>query len=135
MRIGQGFDEGPLNFRPTFKFDSDCDVYDTSPKQRIPSWTDRILYRGSSSSEQVQVDSRDIGSDSRFERLTPSAKIMLLAYKSVPSLRFSDHRPVIAAFSVPLIGTQIQDGDSSSYKFKVSADQHGAETSQVCAVQ
>jgi hypothetical protein len=30
--------EGPLNFRPTYKYDEGCDVYDTSKKQRTPSW-------------------------------------------------------------------------------------------------
>jgi len=37
--------EGKLNFKPTFKYDDDCDVYDTSKKLRVPSWTDRILYK------------------------------------------------------------------------------------------
>jgi hypothetical protein len=36
--------EGPLTFLPTYKFDHNCDVYDTSKKQRIPAWTDRILF-------------------------------------------------------------------------------------------
>ena len=41
-----GYMEGPLNFKPTYKFDKGSDTYDTGPKQRIPSWTDRILYKG-----------------------------------------------------------------------------------------
>jgi len=38
-------EEGVINFKPTFKYDNDSDVYDTSKKMRVPSWTDRILYK------------------------------------------------------------------------------------------
>ena len=44
-RVFAGFDEAPLCFPPTFKFDRGTDVYDTSAKQRVPSWTDRILFK------------------------------------------------------------------------------------------
>ena len=39
------FEEGAINFKPTFKYDNDSDVYDTSKKMRVPSWTDRILFK------------------------------------------------------------------------------------------
>ncbi len=31
-------EEGPLNFKPTYKFDINTNVWDTSKKQRTPSW-------------------------------------------------------------------------------------------------
>jgi hypothetical protein len=40
------YSEGPLVFRPTYKYDNLSEAYDTSEKQRIPSWTDRVLYKG-----------------------------------------------------------------------------------------
>ena len=67
------FDEGPIHFPPTYKFDNGTDQYDTSEKQRIPAWTDRILYRGQG--------------------------IKLLNYNSA-DLKMSDHRPVYASFIV-----------------------------------
>ncbi|EGO27701.1 hypothetical protein SERLADRAFT_446933 [Serpula lacrymans var. lacrymans S7.9] len=77
--IFEGYEEGPLLFRPTYKYDVGTDNYDTSEKLRIPAWTDRILFRG------------------RFD---------LTAY-SRAELKGSDHRPVFASFrtSVRIIDT------------------------------
>lgn len=43
--VFKGFSEGPVHFQPTYKFDKNSNTYDSSKKQRIPSWTDRIVYR------------------------------------------------------------------------------------------
>jgi len=66
-----GYVEGPILFRPTYRYDVGTDNYDTSEKMRIPAWTDRILYRGN--------------------------KLELSVY-SRAELKGSDHRPVYAAF-------------------------------------
>lgn len=34
-----GYEEGPLLFRPTYKYDLHSTRYDTSEKARIPAWT------------------------------------------------------------------------------------------------
>lgn len=34
-----GYEEGPLLFRPTYRYDLGTDNYDTSEKMRIPAWT------------------------------------------------------------------------------------------------
>jgi len=65
----EDYDEGPLLFRPTYRYDVGTDNYDTSEKMRIPAWTDRILYRGTN--------------------------LYLSAY-SRAELKGSDHRPVFA---------------------------------------
>eukprot|EP00761_Pharyngomonas_kirbyi_P014398 gb/GECH01014428.1/.p1 GENE.gb/GECH01014428.1/~~gb/GECH01014428.1/.p1 ORF type:complete len:425 (+),score=93.33 gb/GECH01014428.1/:1-1275(+) len=80
--IWNGFSEGMLSFRPTYKFEPGTDNYDTSPKQRCPSWTDRILFRSYSNRTNEENDLR------------------LLSYNSIPSVRHSDHRPVYARFEV-----------------------------------
>jgi len=65
-----GYQEGPLLFRPTYRYDLGTDAYDTSEKMRIPAWTDRILYQG-------PLD---------------------LAVYNRAELKSSDHKPVFALF-------------------------------------
>ncbi|KAG9101703.1 inositol polyphosphate 5-phosphatase [Ceratobasidium sp. 370] len=66
-----GYEEAPVLFRPTYRYDLYSDEYDTSEKLRIPAWTDRILFRGTG---------LDVASYFRAE------------------LKQSDHRPVYAIF-------------------------------------
>jgi hypothetical protein len=72
------FKEGPLLFKPTYKYDEDSDVYDSGKKMRVPSWTDRILYKPDQ---------------------------CLLKYYNRREHRFSDHRPVLAIFECEVKNT------------------------------
>ncbi|CDW75781.1 inositol polyphosphate phosphatase [Stylonychia lemnae] len=76
--ILMGYSEGELNFNPTYKYDDDCDVYDTSKKQRIPAWCDRVLYQKPHNAHSY---------------------IQLMHYGRKESY-FSDHRPVFALFKI-----------------------------------
>ncbi|TRY87322.1 hypothetical protein DNTS_034018 [Danionella cerebrum] len=77
--IFKGFQEASIHFPPTYKFDIGCDVYDTTTKQRTPSYTDRILFRNRQAED-----------------------IRVLKYTSCSSIKTSDHRPVIGMFQVKL---------------------------------
>jgi len=61
----EDYEEGPLFFHPTYRYDVGTDNYDTSEKSRIPAWTDRILYRGSSLDLSVYSRAELKGSDHR----------------------------------------------------------------------
>ncbi|KAH9326033.1 hypothetical protein KI387_006211 [Taxus chinensis] len=78
--IFHGFCEGPLSFRPTYKYDIGTDNYDTSAKERVPSWTDRILYK---------VKNNNIKAD-------------VQEYDCIDSIKTSDHRPVKALLTIHL---------------------------------
>lgn len=45
-----GFEEGPINWAPTYKYDAGVDQYDSSELKRIPAWTDRIVWRAQEAS-------------------------------------------------------------------------------------
>lgn len=70
------FNEMEIAFPPTYKFDNHTSNYDTSEKQRVPAWTDRILSALRNSALKQE------------------------AYDCVDSVTFSDHRPVYAFFLV-----------------------------------
>lgn len=85
-RAFKGFEESTVTFKPTYRFDIDTNIYDSSSKQRVPSWTDRILYK------------------SRIRailgiRIKIPSKVVCNEYDSL-DIRISDHRPVYGRFSI-----------------------------------
>ncbi|VVC45340.1 Endonuclease/exonuclease/phosphatase,Inositol polyphosphate-related phosphatase [Cinara cedri] len=81
--VFKGFQEGPLTFAPTYKYDPGTEMFDTSAKQRTPSYTDRILFKCGK-----QILPSPTGSSSI------TSNIECLTYCSVPSVCTSDHKPV-----------------------------------------
>ncbi|EDL08315.1 phosphatidylinositol polyphosphate 5-phosphatase type IV isoform X1 [Mus musculus] len=75
--IFRGFEEAEIHFLPSYKFDIGKDTYDSTSKQRTPSYTDRVLYK-----------SRHKGD------------ICPMKYSSCPGIKTSDHRPVYGLFQV-----------------------------------
>ena len=78
------FSEGQIQFAPTFKFNKGTNVYDTSYKQRIPAWTDRILFKQKFFNDETK---KGFG-------------VKVLQYDSVDDAMHSDHRPVFGVFQV-----------------------------------
>jgi hypothetical protein len=66
------FDEMPISFAPTYKYDVGTDNYDSSEKKRSPAWCDRLLYRGRGRIQQLDYRRHEV--------------------------RVSDHRPVTGQF-------------------------------------
>ncbi|KAF6204707.1 hypothetical protein GE061_018868 [Apolygus lucorum] len=84
--VFQNFNEGDINFAPTYKYDLFSDDYDTSEKCRAPAWTDRVLWHRQLHTE----DAPDEWSEGD-----------LLFYGRC-ELKQSDHRPVLAVLKIPV---------------------------------
>lgn len=69
-----GFQEGKIKFGPTYKFEVGSSQFD-GVKLRVPSYTDRILYRSKR-----------------------KGHIKCLLYDSIPLMQTSDHRPVYGLY-------------------------------------
>ncbi|KNG52565.1 phosphatase family protein [Stemphylium lycopersici] len=55
-----GWEEGPIRFLPSYKYDiGKVGVFDSSEKRRCPSWCDRIIYRTRASRLQYEAKVRD----------------------------------------------------------------------------
>lgn len=70
------FKEAPILFDPTYKYDRESDLYDSSEKKRIPAWCDRVLYRAPSTLTNLYYRRHEV--------------------------RASDHRPISAGFTIPI---------------------------------
>ncbi|CAH8585562.1 unnamed protein product [Schistosoma mattheei] len=75
-KIFQGFREHKITFPPTYKFDINCQTYDSSEKYRIPAYCDRIIWFG--------------------RGCTP------IVYRSHPNYICSDHKPISGYFLVEI---------------------------------
>lgn len=78
------YQEPPINFLPSYKFDTGTDQYDTSGKKRVPSWCDRIL----------------IWTNKKIKSHQPM-------FYSTKNILESDHKPVVAYYKVNF--EEIQD--------------------------
>ncbi|XP_065831349.1 phosphatidylinositol 4,5-bisphosphate 5-phosphatase A-like [Oscarella lobularis] len=73
------FLEGPITFPPTYRYDVGTQDFDSSPKARVPSWCDRILWRSRHKLEiGLQQDT----------------------YTSYQQYCNSDHKPIAARFTI-----------------------------------
>lgn len=83
INVGKDYLEGKITFMPTYKFLKDENDYNF---ERIPGWTDRILYKA-----------REIND------------ISLLEYNVNASIKISDHRPVYAVFKIKISDKEKDD--------------------------
>ncbi|KAM6933761.1 inositol polyphosphate 5-phosphatase K-like [Xenentodon cancila] len=104
----QEFEEGPLDFQPTFKFDLNSDTYDSSKKKRKPAWTDRILWRiRPKAPPPEKQEENKIGLDEKKVKQVEEdeeypLKVRQNLYTSNMEYGISDHKPVICIFTLEL---------------------------------
>lgn len=118
--VFRGFEESKIMFKPTYKYDKASDVYDSSKKQRVPAWTDRIVFKAGDvgadggenreggddlESKNALRSQREIANRAKRAPLGLGSKqgikeIRADAYLSIDDIRTSDHRPVAGHFDV-----------------------------------
>ena len=79
-----GFKEGEINFKPTFKYWNNTDNFqylDTHKIDQAPAWTDRILYKKNDTCTNIL----DVRQDK---------------YDSMHEIKMSDHKPVYSYFTL-----------------------------------
>ncbi|CAI6364352.1 unnamed protein product [Macrosiphum euphorbiae] len=133
--VFRGFQEGPLTFAPTYKYDPGTEMFDTTAKQRTPSYTDRILFKCG----KQQVLPSPTGST------CTSSSIECLTYCSVPTVCTSDHKPVWGLYkcsirpgidTMPLAAGQFnRDVYLEAIKRRAASMDKRVGTSAVCNVQ
>jgi hypothetical protein len=79
----RAFEELPITFAPTYKYDVGTDRYDTSEKRRSPAWCDRLLFRGRGRVQQLDYRRHEV--------------------------YVSDHRPVTGNFRLWVKKIRLQD--------------------------
>ncbi|QRV87833.1 endonuclease/exonuclease/phosphatase family protein [Ceratobasidium sp. AG-Ba] len=104
----RSFNEAPITFVPTYKYDRKSNEFDSSEKRRIPAWCDRILYR--SRGDHVHCD-------------------MYRRYEA----NISDHRPVAGAFTVQV--KSVRREAWSTTKGQVQEEWQQVQYQLLCAAQ
>ncbi|PBC26406.1 inositol polyphosphate 5-phosphatase E isoform X2 [Apis cerana] len=136
----RGFEEAPITFPPTYKYDPGTQNFDSSSKQRTPAYTDRILFKGKGHTRgyirRVSHESSSSYKDGIIE---------CLVYDSVPSICTSDHKPVWGVFkttirpgidTIPLGGGLFnREIYLEGIKRRAAAMDESHGTSKVCLIQ
>ncbi|XP_029671904.1 inositol polyphosphate 5-phosphatase E isoform X2 [Formica exsecta] len=138
--ILRGFEEAPITFPPTYKYDPGTQNFDSSSKQRTPAYTDRILFKGKGHTRgyirRVSHESASSHKDGAIE---------CLVYDSVPSICTSDHKPVWGVFkttlrpgidTIPLgAGLFNREVYLEGIRRRAAAMDDSLGTSKVCSIQ
>ncbi|CAG8813971.1 37436_t:CDS:1 [Gigaspora margarita] len=112
-RVLHGFEEGDLNFLPTYKYYIGS-INEFDVRRRTPGWCDRIFYYWRKGDDEQISDLNVAGT---AEQTSP---ILPINYMSHPSYTLSDHKPVSALFAItPQHERLVAKSGTSNSPFKI----------------
>ncbi|RIB17121.1 Endonuclease/exonuclease/phosphatase [Gigaspora rosea] len=112
-RVLHGFEEGDLNFLPTYKYYVGS-INEFDVRYRTPGWCDRIFYYWRKGDDEQISDLNVAGTAEQ------SSPILPINYMSHPSYTLSDHKPVSALFAItPQHERLVVKSGTSNSPFKI----------------
>jgi hypothetical protein len=87
------FNEAPITFPPTYKYNKGSQLLNSSGNYRTPSYTDRILYKSNMNFENA---------DNEKKIKLQNGGIKCIIYDSTRSICSSDHKPVYGIYAVKI---------------------------------
>eukprot|EP00116_Pleurobrachia_bachei_P005508 sb/3465770/ len=109
-KVFQGFNEGPLDFAPTYKYDLNSDYYDTSDKFRSPAWCDRVLWR---CKERTRF----------MDTLSPGT-LLYYGYTDIKSSDHSNHSKTTIISGPDVSGSKLRSKHANWRKRDIAGDIH-----------
>lgn len=102
-----GFQENEPRFLPTYKFViGSKDAYDS--EQRIPAWTDRILFKTKS------AEAIDFKAENQITNFNP--KLEQMFYDALTETDLSDHKPIVSMFRLSTYDPKVYNPSQVPYE-------------------
>ncbi|XP_051786198.1 inositol polyphosphate 5-phosphatase K-like isoform X1 [Erpetoichthys calabaricus] len=140
----KNFQEGPLRFKPTYKYDLNSENFDSreqktwlgfNGKKRKPAWTDRILWwmKVDDQNETEEAREQQKTEENTIEPKDPEPPITVIQEKYTSHMIYgiSDHKPVTGTFILEMKKLQTTPLVSLCAEGQWSADQDALITYSV----
>lgn len=101
-----GYNEGKINFLPTFKYSDEKNEIICDSDEHIPSWTDRILWKVNNEKYKIQdmtknnIEINKSNDKNQENKDKDNLYFKLLEYNSMYDIIYSDHKPVYSYFEI-----------------------------------
>mmetsp|Transcript_22262 Transcript_22262/g.33935 ORF Transcript_22262/g.33935 Transcript_22262/m.33935 type:complete len:801 (+) Transcript_22262:85-2487(+) len=142
-RAFQGFEEGEINFAPTYKYQPGTDMYEQRPekKLRAPAWCDRVLWLAQEPRHVQQLTYNRSETPNISDHKPVYATMRITVKDVVPEKREAIYTELLALLdrfenqSLPMVGLDKSELDFGlvRYEKSITLPIHITNTGNVCA--
>ena len=142
-RVFQGFEEGEINFPPTYKYQPGTDMYEQRPekKLRAPAWCDRVLWLAQEPQHVQQLTYKRSETPNVSDHKPVYSTMRITVKDVIPEKRESIYTELLALLdrfenqSLPMVGLDKSELDFGlvRYEKSVTLPIHITNTGNVCA--